>query len=829
MIVDANNKSIKNWLSEFLFTRRHFQGPVSRKPLFSYQASHEEYKQLESLLRQNSDLALSPIYTTHWAAGFCLFVSEWFRRERDGDWSWSEVENRLGISFSSTQRSHLLENGLVGYWGRSIRVRDHHGRRDLLGSLFAEGGLPWQLVQSENNGFGRTVRRGLKNYYRTERGLRTTLDIISGSENYLPDAFANHETMQLLAGIVDQLMFLAEKFDIKEQDNPVAFLDKKSPDWRYAFPVPLDEANAQSLLNEWLKDAGQRHQKRQNSLENEKAFTCEHKLQGALPYWSITSELYLPRETIIPFIENLTSTRFELGFFEGDQLLAKGGAVYAQSDENGLKIRFQEIVISLKRKRVVLPIVLKLMDSGRAVHIFNFDNSALDLTNSPLFFEPREDEWWLAAQASCKIASSKARMRLPFGASIISGSPELISEEPDSANWFETIDDLLIDKAPDIYRLTLKTQSDSSSQPYLTGKIALFESRSNTVFVGFPKLNLPEDSSYDIHDLHHWVNNEKIDNVHTYSKAGTVPYSIKNEQGETLLQRRISTLPEGFYLSTLPAVSGQPAKIRVHNGRDLLLQVLGDDITYREEKTGQHHYIILEHSSDNVPTRFRLEVSSDRRTEPVELILPYPYQGARLIDSDGTQIQDNELTLSDLLGTQLVLFSGQALEQTFHLNMQLVASHIKYKNAEKLTRHYSFKIGQEPLPLSLFSFQNDMAQLLGSVDDQDAFIRLTVDSTHSLLRLNIRRYSGFIEWQGNNVFAIYDHNSHVISEPVAAEAMLLPDPKQKPVEIHQMKSEGVGTGYYEILAAMDKFWPLVDLSLFRVFYAVPPCIASDKN
>ena len=314
----------KAWLSELLFIRTMFKGPDG-KPLYSYHVTESEYRSLIEMLSSYFRRGSVQNYSTHLAACFCLFVSEQYRRDYNSSWSWSGPETILGISLSPQQHASLTRSGLA-YWNRPIRFRENS--RDWLGSLFAEGGLPWPLVQSESHGFGRAVRRGIKHFYRTEGNRRTTADLMADFENELPLIFRNLETRRLLAGIVDQLMYLVEHYPLKDQQDPANYLDKVAPGWTDAFPIPLDESNARTLLNDWLRDAGQKRQERKEALEKARVFTCEHFLHGTLPQWLIRTELILPQEaTFVVDPTSLGSTRLELAYYEGERLLARGPAV----------------------------------------------------------------------------------------------------------------------------------------------------------------------------------------------------------------------------------------------------------------------------------------------------------------------------------------------------------------------------------------------------------------------------------------------------------------------------------------------------------------------
>jgi hypothetical protein len=400
-------------------------------------------KELRQLLEDNRKHATHPVLGVHWAACFCLFVAECFRREYNassGSWAWASFENRVQCSFSPQQHADIVEKGLK-YWIRPIRQGERG--RDLLGSLFAEGGLPWLLVQSETHGFGRAVRQGLKNFYRTEGARRTTTDLMADFEQYLPQTFHTLETRQLLAGIVEQLMHLVEHYPLKDQADPADYLDKHNPDWRSTFPIPLDEDNARSLINEWLKDAGKRRQEIKAAEEKALAFTCRHQLLGGLPAWRISTELTLPqKETLKLDVKKLNSTRLELGFYEGERLLAKGGAIYGQITNDGLSVRFPNTKITLERRELREPINLRLLEYGHPVYVFHFEHSTLDYDDQPLIFESIAEQWWFAADASVLLTNTKARLRLPPNFTLITGKATELASEVDGSLWLDTTEAL---------------------------------------------------------------------------------------------------------------------------------------------------------------------------------------------------------------------------------------------------------------------------------------------------------------------------------------------------------------------------------------------------
>lgn len=784
----------KVWLSELLFNRAMFKGPDGT-PLYSYQVTELEYRTLIELLISSFKSSSVPSHSTHLAACFCLFVSEQYRRDYNSSWSWSGAETPLGISLSPQQHANLVSSGLA-YWRRPIRFRENG--RDWLGSLFAEGGLPWPLVQSESHGFGRAVRRGIKHFYRTEGNRRTTADLMADFESELPVIFRNLETRQLLAGIVDQLMYLVEHYPLKDQQDPASYLDQAAPGWTGAFPIPLDESNARTLLNDWLRDAGQKRQERKEALDKARAFTCEHFLQGTLPQWSIRTELILPQETTFAIDPaSLNSTRLELAYYEGERLLARGPAAYGQLVEQGITVRLANPQVTLERRRLDEPLSLRLLDSGRMVHCQFFDGSVLDFRDVPLIFENRSERWQLVAASSCALSCGLVRLRIPkdFTVSCAGGASHSLGEDQDSGLWLEACADLSLSKGGDHYLVELNQAHGSDNKPNLTGVFALYGSTPAMVFLGWPNLELPDSYPYPREELLEFISGELLDRQRC-RRYGTVRYTLRTRSGKTLLQRRFGVLPRDFCLSLFPAVREQPARLQVQGAAQLDLHVVSDALTVEQAE----HTLYMHHRGEVPPSTFILEAGQG--LPPIQLHLPYPHQGARLLDQHGNPSRARELTLSELMGHRIILTSGLTQGQLFHMQLELICTEQPHPK-----RTFGIRVGSTPIMLNLFSYLSDLQNMLGAVDEQDAYIRLSLETEQPLLKLDIRRYAGRLQWEGRHAFYVCSISNAAILDGVQAEAMLLSDPKRAPLRLTERTSEAVGTGSFEIPQVMQSRGP----------------------
>ncbi|WP_031360988.1 STY4851/ECs_5259 family protein [Caballeronia sordidicola] len=797
---------VRAWLAEFLLVREILKGPTGI-PLYRYQVTPSEYRELEQILLDNRAHALHRTFGFSWMAGFCLFVAESFRREydaKDGGWAWARFENRLKCSFTPQQHAELVRQGLNQYWKRPIR--QFQNRRDnLLGSLFTEGGLPWPLVQSESHGFGKVVRKGLKYFYRTETGRRTTTDLMADFEQDLPLTFRTLETRQLLAGIVEQLMYLATRYSLKGKTDPAQYLDEASPRWWSEFPLPLDEDNARRLISEWLRDASQRQEEREAARASVGAFSCTHRLLEQADSWRVRSEVTLPREAQFPIDPRKSiTTRFELAFFEGDRLLARAGTAYGQQkdEEPGLSVRFLRTQVSLDRKRLSDEISLRLLANGSPVHVVHFEQGAIDVHEMPLVFECRADEWWFIASASCSTSSDRVRVRIPSNFSYSSSSAVTVRTETDDALWLEATDDLrLSSEAGEHYSITLRRSAESHSQFALKGNIAQYESVPQVVYEGWPKLEASVEAGASQPNVQEFANRQPVASTNGAEHLGSIRYSAKNTSGDVLIQRRFGVVPRGFVISLFPASPGKPARLVAKNSRLLELQVVNGAIKSWSEFGDQDTNVFLEYEGDEPPAFLTLEARGDSGPESIQFRLPFPYQGARLLGADGKASARREFTLAELLGLRVALSTSAPNGAEFCLQLELVG------RERRCSRHYVVRTASVPVLLSLFSYQADMLQMLGAVNDQDAFLRVTVETDQRLLHFDVRRYNGALRWENHSTFGITSPSGNTLQTEVTVEAMLLPDPKQAPVKIPEMTSQDAGTGRFSTPAAMLRDGP----------------------
>ncbi|CGH34032.1 Uncharacterised protein [Salmonella enterica subsp. enterica serovar Typhi] len=196
------------WLAKFL-TRRGLKQPDHR-PLYEYHATSEEYDELKRLLRA---IGVPDGYKSDkgYAACFTLFCSEWYRRdyEREYGWAWEPIYKTIGISASSSKMGKIIPKGLDGYWGRPVRFYDTE-RRNFLGSLFSEGGLPFRLLKESNSRFQSMFSLILNQYDQAKSSNISTFALVHAAveKSSLPVVFKEDTSVELISRMAEQLVSL---------------------------------------------------------------------------------------------------------------------------------------------------------------------------------------------------------------------------------------------------------------------------------------------------------------------------------------------------------------------------------------------------------------------------------------------------------------------------------------------------------------------------------------------------------------------------------------------------------------------------------------------
>lgn len=791
---DAGN--IKMWLTEFLLSRLMTSKSLFQ-PLYRYEVTDDEYHSLVSTLKLTKDFIHNSLIMLQWAPCFCLFVAEAYRREYDGGeggWSWHPYENLLGVDLSQEERSQIVRNGLK-YWGRPLRSRENGA--DYLGSLFAEGGLPWRLLSAEKHGFGRAVKSGIKNYYAAKRsGIPLTLHVKDFGK-YFPANFRNHETYVLLASVVESLMTLAKLYeDLQSQDDPALYLDKQQPNWRTCFPLPIGETNAKTLVNEWLKNAGAKQKEIEEVKGLARNYTSINNLVSTPEKLCFESKVFLPLNEQVILESAIQSTRLEMVFFEGEKRILNAGIIYGHLDDSrtSLKIQFPQNEYKLNRKDIEKPLMLQLFSNGAIVAVYYFQNSDFSLEDLPLIFSDA-DEPELIACASTDLSLKSVLVRCPSHAKT---QPELepCTEDVKGGKWYR------------IYAKTIFNINNSSfyvqfkefvepELPVIKGRLCLFDTVPNLTYYGVPSVDLAVSELARTGLPSVYIDELPVPPETLY---GSHILSLKNTEGLSFFRKKVGLLPDDLIIHTASSYGTAPAQVQLKTQQNISVSISNETVIVLSQESnlsGINIKLALKNNAE-IPSNLHLNLkSADSDSTPVLIRLPYPHEGATLFDSAGKVIDKNIISLNQLLGMSLQLTSTSGHKQRFYMVAELRGMRVS-----NLRRSYQFDVFNQTINVSLYAFHDDFMQLLSTVTDQDALIKVRIETDQLIKQFEIRRYAGHIEQMNQTGCFSLVADVSLGEGQTSPIGIHLADPAEIPITIPQKMSAGISTDYFEIPQTM---------------------------
>ncbi|EAQ32829.1 STY4851/ECs_5259 family protein [Idiomarina baltica] len=791
----------KAWINEFLFTRELFQGPQG-EPLYSYQVTADEFQKLISLLTHANLIKHPPKGLPHYTgAAFCLLVAEYYRRQYTGEYSTKPIEDLISQKISQQNRAQLTLGGLA-FWRREPIKTEN--RISYLGSLFAEGGLPWPLLNSDTHGFGRAIRRGIGAYYKIAAMDKSLTSLMLDNQEELPQVFRTIHTAKLLSGIVERLTKLTEAYPLREVKNPAEYLDEHAKGWNKDFPIPLDIENGRRLINDWLIQAEKsRHQsalekKRQAELLSE--FTSDNYFQLSNRGVDVTSEVVIPRELKIKRSEQeIISTRFEPLIYEGNRLIFRGSPIYASLDQKQdcIQLTFKRTRVEVKRSASAEPLTFKLVSHGSVVFNRTIENSLLDLDASPLVLTEQADRWYIAGSESCSIAETSARLWLPKQCQFGKGeSAANLIKVYDFGTLYELSSNALITNADnDEFEIQLcKAQPRSFIR--VIGHETNWSTLPITTYFEFPKLNLSDDANFALEDLRIFVNDRRVLNLNHLSNIyGRVQLVIKDNFDKTLFRRTFGVVPHDLKIRTRPARSATPAFIQFMTSARC--QVTPN------VANGAANYVVIDEldagkfsltTCDNkAPVSFNVDVCSDKCSKPVTLRVPFPVAGARIITPMGDAFEGTSLLLDGLLGHRIQLTNSSDKRQRFNIALNVMSrGQVKYVKDDVVF------VDHLPIEISLFGMHREITKLLGNLSDQDAAVQLVIQLGQTVLkRVIIQRYNAYLERDGYDL-VIKDYECNDIRAPINLRAINIINPEQHPLIIEPILSAETPTGRYAI-------------------------------
>ena len=387
LLKDTNEFVPSKWLTQFL-KHRGLKVP-DKRPLYQYHINQNEYNELKTKIKLTKGRFRGAEYK-YYAASFVLFCSEWYKREANAEWSWYPIWQVVGFEIPPSELANLLTQGLEKFWNRPIRFYESE-RRNFLGSIFSEGGLPFQLLKESNSKFQNVFSRILRQYGQSQIFGLSTRELVAQSIDQagLPKVFSEETSVELIANMADELVSIVQLFALDTEKEPVRKLDLIHRNWRQNFPIPLDDATGTEFLNGLLCTASK---ERQSFKQKNNLWKCQHFLKDLNSY-TLQAEIFFPDEVYFPLDTQPSTSRFELGVYEGDQQIASLHAGYATIENNQAKVRLRQGGINCKRINPNIHLTLVAIVGGLTISRLPIENSEIEIGQIPIGFELVNEKW----------------------------------------------------------------------------------------------------------------------------------------------------------------------------------------------------------------------------------------------------------------------------------------------------------------------------------------------------------------------------------------------------------------------------------------------------
>ncbi|EOC1287598.1 hypothetical protein ACI09O_001681 [Cronobacter muytjensii] len=785
------------WLAKFL-NRRGLKQTDSR-PLYEYHATSDEYDELKQLLRA---IGLPDGYRNDkgYAACFTLFCSEWYRRdyERDCGWTWEPIYKVLGISLSSSEMGRIIPKGLEGYWGRPVRFYDTE-RRNFLGSLFSEGGLPFRLLKESDSRFQLVFSRILNQYEHAQSSSFSLLSLVQAAveKSSLPVVFKEDTSVELISRMAEQLSSLVQTYDLSHHTEPAKELDRVHPKWRGNFPVPLDDDTGTSFLNGLLQTASveSRPRRQKNS-----ATLCQF-------LWSenhpdvIQTIISLPEELSFSLDSEPSTTRFELAIYEDGEELVSLGPAYATLENMQARVRIRKNEVKFSRQQPAASLFIVARAGGMLVGSNKLDGSEIAVGDVPLVFVSEEGEWFLQGQASCGVRGSNVFVALPKDGQLASEHDDCSMGEPVLGCRTLSIkgrQDIIIE-GTETYRIRTGREQIIQAEFAFQGKRLNWTSYPDDLFLGVPRVIPKAESPSSLH-YKRFFNGTDIEDCDVQEKMGAQFISIRNENNETLLRKKIGILPNDFCLEIKGGEQANEGGIIITTQYPCLYNLKEKELEVGRKRSAGRIEIMIK-AKGVPPATITLLVTPNLGADPVMIMLPFPARGCLAFDADGITLPKN-LTINDLLGARAFLFGKNGEPARFRMEL-----HLRSRSGIQAWHEWHYRAGDRPAELNLYSLREHIDNLLSLEEGIDQIVDMRIEGGGRSFTWQIRRYKYSLEYDRERQLLLANSVSNRTGRFPSPVIMLLSEPERKSVSLLSRMSEGVPVGEFELSSVVQKNGP----------------------
>lgn len=734
------------WLQDF-FEKQNNSEPDGRF-LYEYKISKADYSSLKQELEKSLWMELDVCSERpSWCAMFVLYASVWWRKEYSGNWGWEDLFNSLSITEGTDNpklREKLVINGL-SFWKHKTKVIN--GRRQFLGTLALQGGLPLHVIEIEKNSWLKrvlldTLRKKLKNNINIEGRIGDLFE-----KQQVPKIYNNSDIQMIVLQIVEQAFKLRKKNNLSSYPDPIGYLNKKQPNWREGFALPLDEGVAIHLLDDLIKDSSNKTVtlglsdtvRMQRFLSTDKQ-TFLNKISFTDENITLPSNLSGSNEIVIRVVECDGHKKRIVN----ERKAIKYNKNYRIIDTNTLKFYS-------KRK---INVEFRNLDSTTSTVITackEFDYS------KPAVFINSDDGYIFKRQGSFKCRDSSLTIYIPDKATFDENDIYEISSF--GCGMIVEIDKNFICLTNDgDYEFLVNADYSDEVEFFLedgnnqySKQIRLLKQLNPDLYVSRPKLieyNTELESGREVsrRSLFVFDSTGKKEYSTSFLSNGIFKITHKDStQNFTLFNEKISVIDSKFNYKIIPNNATVGSIIITHN--DILKVSLNNNdiktsIVEKNSMIKGYKETKIDLETDKIHEYIDIYFERNDQIQPMCIIFPYPAEGVIVFDAQNIGHETSE-RCSFNIGVQRLY--EYYLKFAFSDNCRKLVTlsfELQDKNGGSIiAQDKKLEISSDELTYSLNDWKDIIVGLFGLTQDLDAKVNIAVyDDGNKLLNLNIERY-----------------------------------------------------------------------------------------
>ncbi|TXR53685.1 STY4851/ECs_5259 family protein [Reinekea thalattae] len=789
MASSTNSMQLMSFI-QGVMERKGIAKPSSRQPLFQYHVTSEEYQELKMLIR---DLG-KPEYPRKnkvWCAAFCLFSAEWYRREYLIGWSWDGIWTTLGFELDANERGDVVYKGLTEFWKRPVSTYQGD-RKSYLGSLFSEGGLPFALISQEDSRIVNILKRILRSYDDMKSLGSGTYDFIRHELSVLPEAFQKETTVELVSRMVELILHLTDKHEFDENMNIVEVLDEQGPEWRKQFPIPMETKTGSDLISSLFKSASIQRKER---VEKKSRIFIEQRLSNITDDLAFIVKIKLAKEFDFKTpTEKLTGARVEAFLQEGSSILDEVtvGQIQTNPDEQTTRVYLRKPGGEYRRNRPEESLFLVFAQAGKQIYREEIPGSDLQIGNIPIVIKHKNDQRIVIGTGSVSHRSEKLGVLLPKDASVDASNTNVFDVQPVSGmENLEFNGDLRVtlnrDEHSDIYVISTKANTSDLESVLIEGRTLDFLSKEGQpIYLGVPRLKCSNFSAQT------WIGKELAEHITSASCYGKQSVKLKDSQGVTLYYKKLNILPDDIKINLIQGSSARSGAVEVLSSRSLLSSIKCDGINIRTIRLKNGRRFELE-AEGKPPSEMRMFLQANLESLPIEVLVPFPSQGALAFAADGSDLP-KALTVDELLGSRVVFYPATFGKANYAISIR------GSKFQSSFVASWRYRVSKLPVEVKLYDLRNHITEILAATGDLDAKVSIEISGDCRTRQYSVGNYSALLERNEKVIEVSQSFGSGKLAKPVLID---LADPLAKPKVLRSRLSEGVETGIYELDRPFD--------------------------